>query len=72
MHDCITEKFRGSEFSTFTFTKRVSSKVAIVYTRDARNGDLRQVVQHYDYGTHSLAACGLVSLAGVGWLARAN
>jgi len=33
-----------------TFTKREVLKPAIVYTKDARNGDLCQIMQYYGYG----------------------
>ena len=46
-------------------------KVAIVYTRDAPNGDLSSCAALWLW-MHSLAACGLESLAEVGWLVRAR
>ena len=49
--------------------KTYRSKLAIVYTRDARNRDLCQVAVLWLW-THLLVACGLVSLVKVGWLAQ--
>ena len=49
IHQARARSKLGFKIHLLTFTKRAWNKLAIVYTRDARNGDLCQVVQYYGY-----------------------
>ena len=53
---------------TIVYSPSAKYKVAIVHIRDARNGDLCQVVQYC--GHMDALAFGLVTQVEVGWLAQ--